>query len=279
VRIAASSMLVLLGCGAGATAPAVAPAAAPAPAARVRDLAVPEPYRPPPQKPPEPGDPRRPWLVERQPRQTPLGDRLEPLGIDLLQRRLSAQARWEQGLNATFAESELWEPCVRDFVRARSEPVRRALTAALAYYRTACAPDGSLVLQGVRGLDGRERSGRSDVGFTGALSASGIEVSLRVAYCEGALAAERIAIAADGERWSSPPLVFAQDEHGCEVAELTWTRPLARAVWSAVTAADAAIAFDGGGAHVLAVTDEMKQHLRTMLEVLDAFAAAAADRR
>jgi len=268
-------LMVLLGCGArvapgpapvGRSTGAAAPAAAASPA---RDLAVPEPYRPAPRKPPEPRDPTRPWLVER----------VAPSVGDLYERRLGAPARIAgerlEGPGAAFAESELWEPCVRDFVRARPQPARRALTAALARYQTACAPDGGVALQGVRGLDGRERRGRSDVGFAGTLSAARAEVSLRVASCDGARPPERIAIAADGERWTSPRLVFAQDEHGCEVAELPWTRTLARAVWAAVLATDAAIAFEGGGAGApdLAITDEMKQHLRAMLEAIEAIDA------
>jgi hypothetical protein len=274
VRIAASLLALALGCGSGvATAPAPAPTPAPAAVAvgPARDLAVPEPYRPPPEKPPEPRDPRDPLL--RDPRWPLLGD---PRSLSPAGRRASReQVIFERKLarldraGADISGSELWEPCVRDFVRALPEPARRALTAALAYYETACAPGGGVALQGVRGLDGRGRRGRSDVGFTGTLSASRVDVSLRVASCDGATAAERIAIAADGERWSSPLLAFAEDAHGCAVAELPWTRSLAQAVWAAAGAADASIVF-GGGAPDLAITDEMKQHLRAMLEALEA---------
>jgi hypothetical protein len=271
-RAASGSLLVLLGCGAAtAPVPAAAPAS-PATAPRASELAVPEPYRPEPAKPPEPNDPRdprdlrRPWLADlRAPR---------PAAPLVVVRRLV----WDPLPSVAFAESELWEPCVRDFVRARPAPVRRALTAALARYQTACAPGGGVALLGVRGLDGRERRGRSDVAFTGTLSASRAEVSLRVASCGGGpaperVALERIVIAADGERWRSPRLSFAQDEHGCDVAELPWTRALARAVWAAVAAENAAITFEGG-AQDLPLTDETKQHLRAMLEVLDALAAS-----
>lgn len=290
-------ILVLLGCGAGAGPAPRAPQAAPPPteasAARARDLAVPEPYRPA----PRPSQPRPPAL------QSPLAQReawWQPLAQNRGPRELVAlgsgpialehRPRWRErdGVDADILESELWEPCVREFVRARPERVRRALTAALARYQTACTPDDGVALQGARGLDGRERRGRSDVGFTGTLSAARAtaaranavpatavraNVSLRVAYCGEPIAAERIVISAGSERWSSPRLPFAQDVHGCEVAELPWTRALARVVGAAADGGDAVVAFEGRAAHDLAVTDEMKQHLRAMLEVLEALDA------
>jgi len=279
-------MLALIGCGAGivpasGTAGAPAPAAPPTAAAPTRDPAVPEPHRPAPQKPPAPRDPWRLWASRAAPLGVPPASRAAPLGpllvepaapvvLPPLERGLAGRERREPA--GDIQESELWVPCVRDFVRARPEPARRALTAALARYQTTCGPDGGVVLLGVLGLDGRERRGRSDVGFTDTLSASRTDVSLRVASCDGPLAAERIAIAADGARWSSPRIAFAQDQYGCEVAVLPWTRALARAVWAAAGAADAVIAFEGGGQD-LAITDEMKQHLRAMLEALDALDA------
>jgi hypothetical protein len=85
--------------------------------------------------------------------------------------------------------------------------------------------------------------GTTSTRITGALSATRTDVSLRVAYCGVALAAERIVISADGARWSSARLAFTQDDHGCEVAVLQWTGALARAVRAAASAADAAVAF------------------------------------
>ena len=279
-------MLALIGCGAGivpasGTAGAPVPAAPPTAAAPTRDPAVPEPHRPAPQKPPAPRDPWRLWASHAAPLGVPPASRAAPLGpllvepaapvvLPPLERGLAGRERREPA--GDIQESELWVPCVRDFVRARPEPARRALTAALARYQTTCGPDGGVVLLGVLGLDGRERRGRSDVGFTGTLSAARLDVALRVVACGGGEEPERIAIAADGERWTSPHLSFATDAHGCRVAVLPWTRALARVVWAAAVAADASIAFEGG-AEDLAITDEMKQHLRAMLEALEALEA------
>lgn len=284
-------MLVLLGCsGPRVAAPAargpVTRAAAPE---RARELAVAEPYKPPPK--PQPARPPRPWFG----RWTLLDD---PGMQSLMERRAPREyvilveggpVRLERGERAgvAVAESQFWDPCVRALVAAQPAPARRALTAALARYRTACEPDGRVALLGALGVDGRERRG-SGVGLTGTLSGSRTDISLRVAYCgapgaaSSGTGAERIVISSGGTRWVSPRLSFEREGQGCEAAELPLTRSLVQVLRAVIDAADAAVALEGGegagggrgeGGQDLAVTDEMKQDLRVLLDALDALAA------
>jgi hypothetical protein len=283
-------MLVLLGCsGARVAQPAARAAVARAPEPeRASELAVAEPYRPPPKPKPQPARPPRPWLG----RWTLLDD---PGMQSLMERRAPREyvilveggALWlERGDRAgvAVAESQFWDPCVRELVAAQPAPARRALTAALARYQTACEPDGRVALLGALGVDGRRRRG-SGVGLTATLSGSRTDSSLRVAYCAApgvaGAGAERVVISGGGTRWVSPRLSFERDGQGCEAAELPLTRSLVQVLRAMIDATDAAVALEGGGegpgagavGQDLAVTDEVKQDLRVLLDALDALAA------
>lgn len=173
--------------------------------------------------------------------------------------------------SGAVAESQYWDRCVREFVAAQPESIRRALTTAFTRCATQCDPSGRIVLQLTRGSDGRDRRGMSDVGFAGSLSPQRIDLSLRLAYCgQPPPIADHVVITADNQRWTSPPLDFERDEHGCEVVELPTTRSLLRALRTAVDAPDAAVHFEGKRAEDLVVTEDMKRDLRVMLDAIEA---------
>lgn len=258
MRLAALA-LMLAGCGAAPARPARDAPPPARPAQHLSDLAVPERARPSP--PPTAIDPLHPRAVyerdqARLERELATGE------------RRGAAAR--SAAPDDVAESELWDPCVRQFVHTQPARVRRALTAALARYQTACGPDGAVLLQAARGIDGRARQGRSDFALVGSMSAASIAVALRVASCGAPPDADRIVIATERARWTSPALAFERDEYGCYVAELPLTRAVTQHLRDVSRAADAVVAFGG---HDLIVSDEMKQSLRALLDALDALDA------
>src|SRR5262249_9345647 len=103
-----------------------------------------------------------------------------------------------------IAESDFWIPCVRAFVLAQPDVARRVLTEMFAHYTTACDADGRVVLAKPLGRDGRARPSQSDLTFAGTLAANRIDLSLRLTQCDASPDADRVAIIADGERWTSP---------------------------------------------------------------------------
>lgn len=233
----------------------------------MRELAVPERVRPAPAPPPAASDPNDP-LREDEIRER--GRRRLELAVGELHGRPPLRGAEHDDV----AESQFWDPCVRDFVSAQPARARRALTTALARYQTACGPGGAVIVQAARGLDGRGREGRSDIALTGTLSAARIDVSLRVVRCGGAIDdAERVVITTEGARWTSQALAFERDEHGCHAAELPLTRAVTRMAREVSSAADAVITFDGRDPHALIVGEEMKQDLRVLLAALDALDA------
>jgi hypothetical protein len=208
-------------------------------------------------------------------------DLVEPRGIRLVdpaERGLAGEGRkGNPGLGMVdVAESDFLSSCVRELVRLQPGAAQRALIAALAQYATACDGEGRVVLERPLGVDSRERRSRSDVAFTGTLSAQRFELVLRVAYCGGESAApDHIAIVAPDATWTSSRLEFERDAAGCDVAELPYTRALGRALLRATTAESALIRFEGAGVRgELPLPDPVQHELRT---VLDAVAALAAD--
>jgi len=174
------------------------------------------------------------------------------------------------GRSLDVSESDFLSACVRDFVQGQGEAARRPLIAAFTHYFTTCDGDGRIVLDRPLGFD-RDRRSRSDASFTGTLSSQRVEVSLRVSYCGGESASpDQITIVADGEAWTSSRLEF-QRSNACHVAELPFTRALARVAFRVTDAAEAVIRFEGQGiAGELVVNDGMKQELRVVLDALDA---------
>lgn len=174
------------------------------------------------------------------------------------------------------AESDFWSSCVRDFVQAQPEPLRRPLGAALAQYVTSCDAQDRVVLDRPLGSDARERRSRSDVVFVGTLAPSRVDITLHVAFCGGEpMAIDRVALVADGTTWTSPRLEFQRDANGCESAELPYSRPLSRVVRRLIESDDGIVRFEGNfdGNDVvgeLAIGDSLSQELRIVLDAVDA---------
>jgi len=167
-------------------------------------------------------------------------------------------------------KSDYWSPCVRDFVDTQPEAARAALGEALSLYSTTCTkdPERRVAFQTPRA--GRTAPARSPLGLIGALGRATCELALRAAYHGEPVHAERITLIADGVRWSSPRLDFDGDD-GWEVATLPFTRALARVVRRAIEARDTLLRFESAkGYEDVAITDELKQELRVMIDALDA---------
>jgi hypothetical protein len=260
VKVSTVSLVVALAACSGAAPPA--PAALPPPRTpEAPPLTELEPHRPTPRARPE-RDPRDGLLVPGR----PMGRR-----DDLIVRERERGPSLRLDPSGPVAESQFWDRCVREFVAAQPEAVRRVLTTAFTRCATQCDPAGRIVLQLTRGSDGRDRRGASDVGFSGSLSAKRIDLSLRLAYCgQPPPIADHVVLTADDMRWTSPRLDFERDEHGCEVVELPTTRSLLRALRAVVDAPDGAVHLEGKRGEDLEVTDDMKQDLRVMLDALEA---------
>ncbi|MEO8706452.1 MAG: hypothetical protein ABI867_40855 [Kofleriaceae bacterium] len=173
------------------------------------------------------------------------------------------------------AESDFLSLCVREFVQAQPAAVQRTLITALSQYITTCDGEGRVVLDRPLGVDSRDRRSRSDVAFTGTLSAQRVDLTLRVAYCGGDSAApDHIAITADDDpSWTSTRLEFQRDANNCDVAELPYTRTLGRVLLRATDASTAALRFEGTAwSQNLALGDTTRHELRVVLDVIEAMA-------
>jgi hypothetical protein len=166
-------------------------------------------------------------------------------------------------------KSDSWSPCVRAFVQTQPAPARAVLGDALSLYSTSCSAT-RVEFQVPR--QGRSAPA-SQLGLIGALERSTGELALRAAYHGAPIRAERITVISDGARWSSPRIAFDRDT-GDEIAILPFTRTIAGVVRRVIDARDALLRFEGAaGYEDVAISDELKQELRTMLDALDTLAA------
>ena len=192
---------------------------------------------------------------------------------DILRRRYGSP-RWRDRSAATpihVAESDMWSPCVKDYVRAQPERARRALPAALARYVTSCDGDRRVVFE--RPLaGGRLRRSGSDIFLVGTFGSTRHEVALRITYCgQVRPRADRAVLVSDGSAWTSLPLVFEPDAPGCSVAQIPYTDTLGRVVRDMVDGREASVRFEGRGQYDdIILGDELRSDLRVMLDVADA---------
>jgi hypothetical protein len=173
-------------------------------------------------------------------------------------------------LDVSNKKSDFWSPCVRDFVQGQPEVARDVLGEALSLYSTSCTGGSSRRVEFQTPRTDRSAPAQSYLGLVGVLEPTRCELALRAAYRGPPMHAERIALIADGVRWSSPRIDF-DDDDGWEIATLPLTRELARVVMRTVEARDALLRFEAGAAYEdVVLTDDMKQDLRAMLDALDA---------
>jgi hypothetical protein len=167
-------------------------------------------------------------------------------------------------------KSDFWSPCVRDFVETQPEAARVALGEALSLYSTTCTKDPAPRVELQTPRVSRTAPAPSQLALHGVLGRDTCELALRVAYHGAPVHAERITLIADGVRWTSPRLDF-DGQDGWEVATLPFTRALARVVRRAIDARDTLLRFESATDYEdVAITDELKQALRVMLDALGA---------
>jgi hypothetical protein len=177
--------------------------------------------------------------------------------------------RWRAGEQRFDRKSDYWSPCVRDFVQTQPEPARAVLGEALSLYSTSCTGGPARRVE-FQTPAGRLAPAQSYIGLVGALEQSRGELALRAAFHGQAVRADRITLIADGARWSSPRIDF-EDDDGWEIATLPLTRELARVVRRAADARDVLLRFESERSYEdVAVSEDMKQDLRVMLDALDA---------
>jgi hypothetical protein len=174
------------------------------------------------------------------------------------------------GLNNT------WADCVKDFVDAQRSLAREPLLDALAVYFTTCdRVERRIVVEAPRPVpSGHDYAFESHVSFGAHLTKTQSRVWLSVTYHgDSRILAERIKVAADDFRWTSPPLSFEHDASNpsWESAEIPYTRALQGIVRKIIESRDVIIRFEGPKSHAdLIVTDEMKHDLKLMLDALAA---------
>jgi hypothetical protein len=252
MRTATVMMLaVMLGACTGGSAPAPPPAT---PVSKpASELAVAEPYTPPPAAPP--GAHNRTSIdLGRSP---------------ILLGHFGGAVLLGDDTSGIAKRSDLWDPCVREFVQTRDPAVRNVLGDALSQYPTSCGnPEHRLkVLAPLRTY----RQG-SYVALVGSLGPKTNDISLLVDHYGAMLDAERITIITDGAKWTSARLDFEANvvDHR-EAASVPYTSTVARLVERMLDTKDAVIRFEGPrGTDELIVTDDMKRDLQGMLDVLDA---------
>ncbi|HEY5933121.1 MAG TPA: hypothetical protein VIU61_00720 [Kofleriaceae bacterium] len=178
--------------------------------------------------------------------------------------------RWS-ATEIDVAESDMWSPCIKDYVRAQSDRARRALPAALARYTTSCDGDRRVVFE--RPLaGGRLRKTGSDVFLVGTFATNQHELALRITYCGSVRPrADRAVLVSDGSSWTSLPLVFDPDVSGCSVAQIPYTDSLGRIVREMIEGHEASVRFEGAAQYEdIPVGDELRNDLRVMLDVVEA---------
>jgi hypothetical protein len=171
---------------------------------------------------------------------------------------------------------DVWRDCVKDFVEAQKESARALLIDALSVYSTTCDKFERhvAVAAPLSMATGHDYSLDSHVSFGAHLAKTGSKVWLSAAYHGGAwIYAERIKIAADEFRWTSPRLAFSHDDSTpiWEHAELPYTKALQPIIRRIIEAKDVTIRFEGPRSNAdLIVTPEMKQDLKLMMDALSA---------
>jgi hypothetical protein len=171
---------------------------------------------------------------------------------------------------------DVWHDCVKDFVEAQKESARAQLIDALSVYSTTCDKFERhvAVAAPLSMATGHDYSLDSHVSFGAHLAKAGSKVWLSAAYHGGSwIYAERIKIAADEFRWTSPRLAFSHDDSSpiWEHAELPYTKALQPIIRRIIEAKDVTIRFEGPRSNAdLIVTPEMKQDLKLMMDALSA---------
>jgi hypothetical protein len=166
--------------------------------------------------------------------------------------------------------------CVKDFVDAQSAAARERLVEALSVYATTCdRVERRVVVDAPRpSPSGHDYAFESHISFGGHLTRTQSRVWLSVSYHGDApIQAERIKVAADEFRWTSPPLKFEHDSSGTvwEHAAIPYTKSMQSIVRKMIDAKDVIVRFEGPRNHAdLVVTDEMKHDLELMMDALAA---------
>jgi hypothetical protein len=160
--------------------------------------------------------------------------------------------------------SDLWSPCVKDFVYSRSDDARRALTAAFGRYVVTCDSEKRVVI-----APPHEYLGKSTLSFTGTFAGSSSTVMLRVTTCS-ATTLEQIVVVYDGKRWTSPQLNPEPSTGGCVGTSLPISKTVRRMVRDLSEAREAIVLFD---TEEVFLSDDMKRDLQLMLDALDALAS------
>jgi hypothetical protein len=169
-----------------------------------------------------------------------------------------------------------WTDCVKDFVDSQRSLAREPLLEALSVYFTTCdRVERRIVVEAPRPVpSGHDYAFESHVSFGAHLTKTQSRVWLSVTYHgDSRILAERIKVAADDFRWTSPPLSFEHDASNpsWESAEIPYTRTLQGIVRKMIESRDVIIRFEGPKTHAdLIVTDEMKHDLKLMLDALAA---------
>ncbi|MGE0397889.1 MAG: hypothetical protein AB7T06_14415 [Kofleriaceae bacterium] len=226
---------------------APAPAVEPAPSTK----AVAEPYTPPP-APPEPALPLRQAGMRAPTVILDEESRVRPYNTEPL----------------TQKRSDLWDPCVRDFVQTRAAEIRDELGDALTQAMTTCIRETRTVtFEPPR--SGRAYATGSHVGIAGVLTPTTTEIILRVVM--RGQSPERLTILAGNTRWTSPPLEVTHDAiWGRELAAIPYTKTVARVVRRMLDTDGAMLRFESAtGIEDIAITEELAVDLRTMMDVVE----------
>jgi len=252
--------MAAIGCGSTAPAPQVAEPETES----LRDPAIPAPERPAARDRDRDqgsafGERDVRWLEQR-----------EALREEMILRENSGVRRREPR-ERSVAESDMWSPCVKDYVRAQPERARRALTAALARYVTSCDADQRVVLERPF-AGGRHRRAGSDVFLVGTFATDRRELALRITYCGDVRPrADRAVLVSDRTSWTSLPLVFDPDSAGCIAAQIPYTESLGRVVRKMIEGREASVRFEGPAQYEdITIGDEVRNDLRVMLDVVEA---------
>jgi hypothetical protein len=169
-----------------------------------------------------------------------------------------------------------WADCVKDFVDAQTAGARDLLVDALSVYFTTCdRVERRVVVEAPRpSPSGHDYAFESHISFGGHLTKTQSKVWLSVEYHgDSPIQAERIKVAADEFRWTSPPLRFEHAGSGAiwEHADIPYTKNMQGIVRKMIEAKDVIVRFEGPRSHAdLVVTDEMKHDLKLMMDALAA---------
>jgi len=174
----------------------------------------------------------------------------------------------DQAVNV--AEIDFLGRCARAYVRAQPAGVRRVLVEALSRYITRCESN-RIVLDRPLGFGSHDRRSRSDIAFVGTLEPHGAGMALRVKSCGATRSYDRVTVVGDDGEWTSPRVELVHDASGCDVAELPYTRALARAIRNAADSATVApvVRFEGADLE-LELAESTREELRSVLDAIDA---------